>query len=39
VLRALLENQEPDPAAVLLAALGVDRVAVRAALEAEVSPR
>jgi hypothetical protein len=32
VLMALLELQPPDPAAVLLAALGVDRVAVRASV-------
>jgi hypothetical protein len=35
VLLALLENKEPDPAAVLLSALNVDRVRVRELLEAE----
>jgi hypothetical protein len=33
VLLALLELESPDPAVALLAALGVDRGAVRAALE------
>lgn len=35
LLASLLENQPPDPAAVLLDALGVDRVALRQRLEAD----
>jgi hypothetical protein len=33
VVLALMENREPDPAACLLDALGVDVVAVRARLD------
>jgi hypothetical protein len=35
LLLALLENKQPDPAAALLSALNVDRLQVRAELEAE----
>ena len=37
VLHALLENQDPDPAAVLLNALGIDRAELRTRLEITAS--